>query len=166
MPVCTIPIMILTFPIRINCVSRFFCNFADETSRAVAFSGLANRAFFTCHGGQGTMWKTMLNFKNNVEWKRIFYPSSLRSLLKHPSLHLLNHSMHRLETVVSTLPVLHTIILSSMSLYVVALMYPLIPQHYNLTLFISSWATKSCPGFCHVRIFTYLSVAKRKQAKL
>ena len=42
----------------------------------------------------------------------------------------------------------------------------LIPQHYNLTLFISSWATKSCPGFCHVRIFTYLSVAKRKQAKL
>ena len=31
--------------------------------------------------------------------------------------------MHRLETVVSTLPVLHTIILSSMSLYVVALMY-------------------------------------------
>ena len=97
MPVCTIPIMILTFPIRINCVSRFFRNFADETSRAVAFSGLANRAFFTCHGGQGTMWKTMLNFKNNVEWKRIFYPSSLRSLLKHPSLHLLNHSMHRLK---------------------------------------------------------------------
>ena len=46
MPVCTIPIMILTFPIRINCVSRFFCNFADETSRAVAFSGLANRAFY------------------------------------------------------------------------------------------------------------------------
>ena len=44
--------------------------------------------------------------------------------------------------------------------------YTLIPQHYNLTLFISSWATKSCPGFCHVRIFTYLSVAKRKQAKL
>ena len=42
----------------------------------------------------------------------------------------------------------------------------LIPQHYNLTLFISSWATKSCPGFCHVRIFTYLSVAKRKQAEL
>ena len=44
--------------------------------------------------------------------------------------------------------------------------YSLIPQHYNLTLFISSRATKSCPGFCHVRIFTYLSVAKRKQAKL
>ena len=44
--------------------------------------------------------------------------------------------------------------------------FTLIPQHYNLTLFISSWATKSCPGFCHVRIFTYLSVAKRKQAKL
>ena len=43
------------------------------------------------------MWKTMLNFKNNVKWKKIFYPSSLRSLLKHPSLHLLNHSMHRLE---------------------------------------------------------------------
>ena len=44
--------------------------------------------------------------------------------------------------------------------------YTLIPQHYKLTLFISSRATKSCPGFCHVRIFTYLSVAKRKQAKL
>ena len=42
----------------------------------------------------------------------------------------------------------------------------LIPQHYNLTLFISSWATKSCPGFCHVRFFTYLSVAIRKQAKI
>jgi len=42
----------------------------------------------------------------------------------------------------------------------------LIPQHYSLTLFISAWATKSCPGFCHVRIFTYLSVAKRRQAKL
>ena len=43
------------------------------------------------------MWKTMLNFKNNVKWKRIFYPNSLCSLLKHPSLHLLNHSMHRLK---------------------------------------------------------------------
>ena len=43
---------------------------------------------------------------------------------------------------------------------------PLIPQHYSLTLFISAWATKSCPGFFHVRIFTYLSVAKRRQAKL
>ena len=35
-----------------------------------------------------------------------------------------------------------------------------------LTLFISACATKSYPGFCHVRIFTYLSVAKRRQAKL
>ena len=33
----------------------------------------------------------------------------------------------------------------------------LIPQHYSLTFFISTWATKSCPGFCHVRNFTYLS---------
>ena len=45
--------------------------------------------------------------------------------------------------------------------------------HFNLnsatlylTLFISACATKSYPGFCHVRIFTYLSVAKRRQAKL
>ena len=36
----------------------------------------------------------------------------------------------------------------------------LIPQHFDLTLFISSWATKSCSGFCHVRNFTYLSVVK------
>ena len=64
------------------------------------------------------MWKTKFNFKNNVKWKRIFYHSSL----KHLSLHLLNHSMRRLETVVSTLLVLHTIMLSSMSLYIVALM--------------------------------------------
>ena len=35
-----------------------------------------------------------------------------------------------------------------------------------LTLFISACATKSYPEFCHVRIFTYLSVAKRRQAKL
>ena len=28
------------------------------------------------------------------------------------------------------------------------------------------WATKWCPGFCHVRNFTYLSIAKRKRAKL
>ena len=68
------------------------------------------------------MWKTKLNFKNNVKWKRIFYPNSLCSLLKHPSLHLLNHSMRRFEIVVSTLLVLHTIMLSSMSLYIVALM--------------------------------------------
>lgn len=68
------------------------------------------------------MWKTKLNFKNNVKWKRIFYPNSLCSLLKHPSLHLLNHSMRRLEIVVSTLLVLHTIMLSSMSLCIVALM--------------------------------------------
>ena len=26
--------------------------------------------------------------------------------------------------------------------------------------FLSTWATKSCPGFCHVEEFTYLSVAK------
>ena len=69
------------------------------------------------------MWKTKFNFKNNVKWKRIFYPSSLRSLLKHPSLHLLNYSMRRLETVVSTLLVLHSIMLSLTSLYVVELMY-------------------------------------------
>ena len=69
------------------------------------------------------MWKTKFNFKNNVKWKRIFYPNSLCSLLKHPSLHLLNHSMRRLETRVSTLLVLHTTMLFLMSLYVVAKMY-------------------------------------------
>ena len=42
----------------------------------------------------------------------------------------------------------------------------LIPQHFDLTLFISSCATRSCSGFCHVRFFTYLSVAIRKQAKI
>ena len=45
-------------------------------------------------------------------------------------------------------------------------MITLIPQHYCKLNFLSTWATKSCSGFCHVRIFTYLSVAKRKQAKL
>ena len=38
--------------------------------------------------------------------------------------------------------------------------YPLIPQHYYKTNFLSTWATKSCPGFCSVEEFTYLSVAK------
>ena len=32
----------------------------------------------------------------------------------------------------------------------------LIPQHYCKLNFLSTWATKSCSGFCHVRIFTYL----------
>ena len=41
----------------------------------------------------------------------------------------------------------------------------LIPQHFDLTLFISSWATKSCSGFCHVRFFTYLSVANQNKRK-
>ena len=41
----------------------------------------------------------------------------------------------------------------------------LIPQHFDLTLFISSWATKSCSGFCHVRFFTYLSVAIQNKRK-
>ena len=36
----------------------------------------------------------------------------------------------------------------------------LIPQHYYKLNFLSTWATKSCPGFCHVVEFTYLSVAK------
>ena len=35
----------LSFPVRIDCFSSFFRTFALETSRAVAFSGLANRAF-------------------------------------------------------------------------------------------------------------------------
>ena len=38
----------------------------------------------------------------------------------------------------------------------------LIPQHYYKLNFLSTWATKSCPGFCHVEEFTYLSVAKEK----
>ena len=41
----------------------------------------------------------------------------------------------------------------------------LIPQLFSLTLFITSWATISCPGFCHVRNFTYLSAAIRKTIK-
>ena len=41
----------------------------------------------------------------------------------------------------------------------------LIPQHFDLTLFISSWATKSCSGFCHVRFFTYFSVANQNKRK-
>ena len=39
----------------------------------------------------------------------------------------------------------------------------LIPQHYYKLNFLSTWATKSCSGFCHVRIFTYLSVAKKNK---
>ena len=69
--------------------------------------------------------------------------------------------------VYSPLYILHLHFLGQMKiLHDLLVWLSLIPQHYNLTLFISSWATKSCPGFCHVRIFTYLSVAKRKQAKL
>lgn len=30
---------------------------------------------------------------------------------------------------------------------------------------MSSWAAKCCPGFCHVRVFTYLSVANPKTRK-
>ena len=37
----------------------------------------------------------------------------------------------------------------------------LIPQHYYKYNFLSTWATKSCSGFCHVRFFTYLSAAKQ-----
>ena len=37
----------------------------------------------------------------------------------------------------------------------------LIPQHYYKLNFLSTSATKSCSGFCPVRIFTYLSVAKK-----
>ena len=77
---------------------------------------------FRNHGGQGTMWKIKLNFKNILKWKRTFYHNSLHSSLKHLSLHFLNLLMHRLETMVSTQLVLHTIMLSSMSLFVVALM--------------------------------------------
>ena len=42
----------------------------------------------------------------------------------------------------------------------------LIPQNHYKLYFLSTWATKSCSGFCHVRNFTYLSVANQKQAKL
>ena len=45
-------------------------------------------------------------------------------------------------------------------------MLPLIPQNHYKLYFLSTWATKSCSGFCHVRNFTYLSVANQKQAKL
>ena len=41
--------------------------------------------------------------------------------------------------------------------------FTLIPQHYYKLNFLSTWATKSCSGFCHVRIFTYLSVAKKQE---
>lgn len=37
----------LTFPVRIDCFSSLFRTFALETSRAVAFSGLANRVLGT-----------------------------------------------------------------------------------------------------------------------
>ena len=40
-------------------------------------------------------------------------------------------------------------------------LYTLIPQHFSLTIFISFWATKYCPGFYHVRFFTYLSAANQ-----
>ena len=42
----------------------------------------------------------------------------------------------------------------------------LIPQNHYKLYFLSTWATKSCSGFCYVRNFTYLSVANQKQAKL
>ena len=41
------PPLFLTFPVRIDCISSFFRTFASETSRAVAFSGLANRVLGT-----------------------------------------------------------------------------------------------------------------------
>ena len=41
----------------------------------------------------------------------------------------------------------------------------LIQQHYYNLNFLSTCATSCCSESCHVRIFTYLSVAKRKQAK-
>ena len=44
--------------------------------------------------------------------------------------------------------------------------FSLIPQHSYLILFIISWATKSSPGFCHVRFFTYLCVANPKTNKI
>ena len=39
--------------------------------------------------------------------------------------------------------------------------FALIPQHYCKLNLLSTWATKSCSGIFHVRIFTYLSVAKK-----
>ena len=41
----------------------------------------------------------------------------------------------------------------------------LIPQHKLIIIFISSWAAKCCPEICHVRLFTYLSVANPKTIK-
>ena len=43
------------------------------------------------------------------------------------------------------------------------LYYFLIPQHYYKLNFLSTRATKSCSGFCHVRVFTHLSVAKKQE---
>ena len=34
-----------------------------------------------------------------------------------------------------------------------------------IIIFISSWVAKCCPGICHVRLFTYLSVANPKTRK-
>lgn len=34
-----------------------------------------------------------------------------------------------------------------------------------IIVFTSSWAVKCCPGFCHVRVFTYLSVVNPKIRK-
>ena len=40
----------------------------------------------------------------------------------------------------------------------------IIPQHYYKTsFFVRTLATKSCPCFCRVRNFTYLSVAKKME---
>ena len=41
-----------------------------------------------------------------------------------------------------------------------------ISQYFSLTFFLSSWATKYCPGFCHVRFSTYLSAAFQDKQKL
>ena len=71
-----------------------------------------------------------------------------------------HHSQSRLvsDTLSETLPFLECILRLKSN-------FTLIPQHFDLTLFISSWATKSCSGFCHVRFFTYLSVANQNKRK-
>ena len=67
----------------------------------------------------------------------------LRVLLSPPHIKLLKVSGFKDESV-------KIILLSRCAKFFLSL----IPQHFDLTLFISSWATKSCSGFCHVRGFT------------
>ena len=101
---------------------------------------------------------------NSEEDAAFLYPTNCRYFLLILFIHIFGRSIHtyffRCKVSASHISA------STRCLILRIFSKTLIPQHYNLTLFISSWATKSCPGFCRVRFFTYLSVAIRKQAKI